>query len=172
MTTCAGIDVSLATSSICIVDQAGSLVREFKVVSDPEALAAALIGLGLVFGRVGLEAGPMSQWLHGGLAAAGLPVVLLETRQLRAATRTMPIKTDRTDARAIAQMVRTGIRGLLRGFGLKMGKVGERGFPVRVRELVGGQRSLAVVIEPLLQVRDVLLAEREGLHRLVPVQVC
>ena len=113
MTTCAGIDVSLATSSICIVDQAGSLVREFKVVSDPEALAAALIGLGLVFGRVGLEAGPMSQWLHGGLAAAGLPVVLLETRQLRAATRTMPIKTDRTDARAIAQMVRTGLRGLL-----------------------------------------------------------
>jgi transposase len=156
----------------------------------------------LVFGRVGLEAGPMSQWLHGGLAAAGLPVVLLETRQLRAATRTMPVKTDRTDARAIAQMVRTGwfrsvhvksplsqelralltarkllvtklrdidngIRGLLRGFGLKMGKVGERGFPARVRELVDGRRSLAVVIEPLLQVRDVLLAEREGLHRLV-----
>jgi len=91
MTYYAGIDVSLETSSICVVDQAGSLVREFKVVSDPEALAAALIGLGLVFGRVGLEAGPMSQWLHGGLAAAGLPVVLLETRQLRAATRTMPV---------------------------------------------------------------------------------
>ena len=70
------------------------------------------------------------------------------------------------------RVVGNGIRGLLRGFGLKMGKVGERGFPVRVRELVGGQRSLAVVIEPLLQVRDVLLAEREGLHRLVPVQVC
>jgi len=202
MTYYAGIDVSLETSSICVVDQAGSLVREFKVVSDPEALAAALIGLGLVFGRVGLEAGPMSQWLHGGLAAAGLPVVLLETRQLRAATRTMPIKTDRTDARAIAHMVRTGwfravhvksplsqelralltarkllvtklhdvdngIRGLLRGFGLKVGKVGERGFPARVRELVGGRRSLGVVIEPLLQVRDVLLAEREGLHRVV-----
>jgi transposase len=113
MTYYAGIDVSLETSSICIVDQAGSLVREFKVVSDPEALAAALIGLGLVFGRVGLEAGPMSQWLHGGLAAAGLPVVLLETWQLRAATRTMPIKTDRTDARAIAHMVRTALDGLL-----------------------------------------------------------
>jgi transposase len=202
MTYYAGIDVSLETSSICIVDQAGSIVREFKVVSDPHALAAALIGSGLVFGRVGLEAGPMSQWLHGGLVAAGLSVVLLETRQLRAATRTMPIKTDRADARAIAQMVRTGwfrpvhvksllsqelralltarkllvgklrdidngIRSLLRGFGLKMGKVGERGFPARVRELVGGRRSLAVVIEPLLQVRDVLLAEREGLHRLV-----
>jgi len=62
----------------------------------------------LVFTRVGLEAGLVSQWLHGGLVAAGLPVVLLETRQVRAATRTMPIKTDRTDAQAIAQMVRTG----------------------------------------------------------------
>lgn len=84
MTYYVGIDVALETSSICVVDQAGSLVREFKVVSDPEALAAALLGLGLVFGWVGLEAGSMSQWLHGGLAAAGLPVVLLETRQLRA----------------------------------------------------------------------------------------
>ncbi len=202
MTYYAGIDVSLETSSICVVDQAGSIVREFKVETEPEAVATALTGLNLAFTRVGLEAGPMSQWLHGGLVAAGLPVVLLETRQLRAATRTMPVKTDRTDARAIAQMVRTGwfrpvhvksllsqelrvlltarkllvtklrdidngIRGLLRGFGLKMGKVGERGFPARVRELVDGRRSLTMVIEPLLQVRGVLLAEREGLHRLV-----
>jgi transposase len=101
----AGIDVSLGTSSICIVDCSGALVRELKVQSEPEVLTAALTGPGLKFARVGLEAGPMSQRLHAGLKAGGLPVVLLETRQLRA---TAKAKTDRTDARAIAQMVRTG----------------------------------------------------------------
>ena len=202
MTYYVGIDVSLATSSICIVDGAGAVVRELKVASEPEALGAALNGVGLVFARVGLEAGPLSQWLHAGLKAAGLPVVLLETRQLRAATRAMPVKTDRTDARAIAQMVRTGwfravhvkselsqelralltarrllvgklrdldngVRGLLRGFGLKVGPIGERAFATRARELARDRRALAVVIEPLLQVREALLSQRDRLHRLV-----
>ena len=202
MTHYAGIDVSLETSSICIVDGSGAVLRELKAESEPEALAAALSGTGLAFARIGLEAGPMSQWLHAGLRAAGLPVVLLETRHLRAATRTMPVKTDRTDARAIAQMVRTGwfravhvkselsqelralltarkllvgklrdidngIRGLLRGFGLKVGTVGERAFSGRARELAADRASVAAAIEPLLQVREVLLSERERLHWLV-----
>jgi transposase len=84
------------------------VLRELKAESEPEALAAALTETGLEFARVGLEVRPMSQWLHAGLRAAGLPVVVLETRQLRAAAKAMPVKTDRTDARAIAQMVRTG----------------------------------------------------------------
>jgi transposase len=178
MTHYAGIDVSLETSSICIVDSSGAVLRELKAESEPEALAAALTGTGLEFARCGLEAGPMSQWLHAGLKAAGLPAVLLETRQLRAATRAMPVKTDRTDARAIAQMVRTagsggacevgalararalltarkllvgklrdidnGIRGLLRGFGLKVGPVGERAFPVAP----GSSRRTARALPP------------------------
>src|SRR3954467_6577562 len=97
MTHYVGIDVSLETSSICIVDGSGTVLRELKAANEPEALAAALTGVGLEFALVGLEAGPMSQWLHGGPRAAGLPVVLLETRQLWAATQTMPVKTDRTD---------------------------------------------------------------------------
>jgi transposase len=95
MTHDAGIDVSLETSSICIVDGSGVVLRELKAESESDGLAAALTGTGLEFTRVGLEAGPMSQWLHAGLKAAGLPVVLLETRQLRAATKAMPTKTDR-----------------------------------------------------------------------------
>ena len=108
MTYYAGIDVSLETSSICIVDAQGAIRREFKAESEPEATAAALVATGLAFSRIGLEAGPLSQWLHAGLAKAGLPVVLLETRQLRATTKSMPVKTDRNDARAMAQVVRTG----------------------------------------------------------------
>jgi hypothetical protein len=108
MTHYAGIDVSLETSSICIVDAQGAIQREFKVESEPEVMVAALVGSGFALSRIGLEAGPLSQWFHAGLAKAGLPVVLLETRQLRATTKAMPIKTDQSDARAMAQMVRTG----------------------------------------------------------------
>ncbi len=68
MTYYAGIDVSLETSSICIVDAQGAIRREFKAESEPEAMAAALLATGLAFSRLGLEAGPLSQWLHAGLA--------------------------------------------------------------------------------------------------------
>lgn len=108
MTHTAGIDVSLETSCVCMVDASGRVVREMTVESEPEALATALVGTGLTFARVGLEAGPLSQWRHAGLTRAGLPALLIETRRLRAATKTMPVKTDRNDARAIAQVVRTG----------------------------------------------------------------
>ncbi|RKK01229.1 IS110 family transposase, partial [Pseudoroseomonas wenyumeiae] len=197
MTHCAGIDISLETSSICIVDAEGAIQREFKVESEPEAMAAVLVGSGFAFSRIGLEAGRLSQWLHAGLAMAGLPVVLLETRQLRATTKVMPVKTDRNDARAMAQVVRTGwykavhvkselsqelgrklvvaklrdldngIRGLLRGFGLKVGQVSEAAFPTRVRELTDGHAGLEALIGPLLQARDAARTERERLHRLV-----
>jgi transposase len=58
----AGIDVSLEQSSVCVVDSAGKIVREAKAASEPEALAGYLGGLGFAFDRVGLEAGPLSQW--------------------------------------------------------------------------------------------------------------
>ena len=152
----AGIDVSLERSSVCVVDGTGRIVREAKVASEPEALVAFLAGLGVAVARVGLEAGPLSQWLHDGLAAAGQDVGLLETRHVKAALSAMTVKTDRKDARGIAQLLRMGwyrpvhrrsvpaqevrallvgrkllqgklldiegaIRGILRGFGLKVG---------------------------------------------------
>ena len=76
--------------------------------SEPEALATWLVGLGLELARIGLEAGPLSQWLYAGLRQAGLPVELLETRHVRDAFKAMPVKTDRKDARGIAQLLRLG----------------------------------------------------------------
>ena len=70
----AGIDVSLEESSVCVVDGEGRLVREVKVSSEPEALVAFLGNLGLVFERIGLEAGPLSQWLHAGLGEPACPL--------------------------------------------------------------------------------------------------
>jgi transposase len=104
----AGIDVSLEQSSVCVVDATGRIVREAKVASEPEALIAWFAAHGTPMARIGLEAGPLSQWLFGGMKAAGLAVELLETRHVRAAFKTMPVKTDRKDARGIAQLMRLG----------------------------------------------------------------
>ena len=68
----AGIDVSLEQSSVCVVDATGRIVREAKVASEPEALIRFFGQLGVVVTRIGLEAGPLSQWLHAGLTKAGL----------------------------------------------------------------------------------------------------
>ena len=97
----AGIDVSLESSTICVVDGAGKILRETKVASEPEALIGWLRSLGLALERIGLEAGPLSQWLFAALRGAGLAVELLETRHVRDAFKSMPVKSDRNDARGI-----------------------------------------------------------------------
>jgi transposase len=174
----AGIDVSLERSSVCVVDAMGRIVCEAKVASEPEALAGFFAGLGLAVTRIGLEAGPLSQWLHAGLSEAGFEAVLLETRHVKAALSAMIVKTDREDARGIAQLLRMGwyrpvhckspaaqevrallvgrkllqaklrdvelsIRGILRGFGLKVGEVSKGRFAARIKELVASPRRRA-----------------------------
>src|SRR5690242_19583265 len=104
----AGIDVSLERSGVCVVDATGRIIREAKVASEPEALVDFFRRLGLSLTRVGLEAGPLSQWLHAGLAEAGFETVLLETRHVKAALSAMTVKTDRKDARGLAQLLRMG----------------------------------------------------------------
>ena len=78
------------------------------MASEPEVLIAWFRGLGLAVARVGLEAGPLSQWLYVGIREAGLTVELFETRHVRDAFKAMPVKTDRKDARGIAQLMRLG----------------------------------------------------------------
>ena len=196
----AGIDVSLEQSSVCVVDSSGKIVRETKVASEPEALLQHFADLGLPVVRIGLEAGPLSQWLREGLVDAGLEVVLLETRHVKAALSAMPVKTDRKDARGIAQLLRMGwyrpvhaksadaqavrallvgrkllqaklldvelsIRGILRGYGLKVGEVSRGRFEARIRELIEGHDMLGTVIGAMLQARAVLWNEFTRLHR-------
>ena len=104
----AGIDVSLETSNICIVDDEGTVIRELKVETSPEALIDAFKQFGRPLKRVGLEAGPLSSWLYKGLRDAGFPAILVETRHMKSALSAMRQKTDRNDARGIAHMMRMG----------------------------------------------------------------
>ena len=196
----AGIDVSLESSAICVVDGAGKILREAKAASEPEALIAWFRGLGLTLERIGLEAGPLSQWLYAAMREAGLAVELLETRHVRDAFKAMPVKSDRNDARGIAQLMRLGwfrpvhcksieaqetravltarkllqsklrdiensLRGVLRGFGLKVGKTTERTYAERIRELVSGHSGLELVAQALLEAHAVLLREFNRLDK-------
>lgn len=200
----AGIDVSLEQSSVCLVDAGGKIVREAKVASEPDALIEWFAALGFLAARIGLEAGPLSQWLFAGIRKAGLAVELLETRHVRTAFKTMPVKTDRKDARGIAELMRLGwfrpvhcksmsaqetrallttrrlieaklrdvelsLRGILRGFGLKIGKTTATDFAGRVKQLVGGHPNLEVIAESLLAVREILRREFRGYEKRVRI---
>ena len=105
----AGLDVSVKETSVCIVDDTGKIVREVKVASEPDALLAVLKNPAYHFKRIGLEAGPLSQWLFSALAEAGFPVICVETRHMRAVLKAQINKTDRNDARGMAQMMRVGL---------------------------------------------------------------
>jgi transposase len=105
----AGLDVSVKETSICIVDDTGRIVREVKVASEPEALLQVLKNNAYQLKRIGLEAGPLSQWLYSAFAEANLPVICVETRHMRAVLKAQINKTDRNDARGIAQMMRAGL---------------------------------------------------------------
>ena len=101
--------MSVKETSVCVVDDAGKVILEQRVPTDPAAIIAILTSLGVTYGRIGIEAGPLSQWLVNALTLANLPVICVETRHMKALLTAQQIsKTDRSDARGIAQMMRVG----------------------------------------------------------------
>jgi transposase len=103
-----GLDVSLETVNVCIVNAAGDVVLEKKIAAEPASIEHLLRSFGQPFKRVGLEAGPTSSWLYSELRTAGYPAICLECRHVKAGLSAMRNKTDRNDARGIAQLVRLG----------------------------------------------------------------
>lgn len=103
-----GLDVSMERTAICVVDDKGEVQMQTEVVTDPDAIAAALKPFLPRLRRAGHEAGSLSPWLQPELVKRGLPAVCLETRHVRAAMSAQRNKTDATDALALAHIVRTG----------------------------------------------------------------
>ncbi|MYF29584.1 MAG: IS110 family transposase [Gammaproteobacteria bacterium] len=197
-----GLDVSLASTAICVLGEKGKIVTEAQVASAPESLVAFMRDLPHEIAVIGLEAGPLSHWLHKGLTDAGFEAVLMETRQVKSALKAMPIKTDRRDAEGIARLLQMGwfrpvhcktvssqemralltsrksvqnalinlelsLRGVLRNFGLKLGRVSKGRWEVRVRELIAGNAMLEAASEPILRARADLRRELMGLEKAV-----
>jgi transposase len=202
MTYSCGLDVSLNSTAICIVNQDGAIIREGEVPSEPAAIDQWLKKLGLPMERVGLEAGGLSSWLCQELLALEWPVICIETRHAKAAMKAQQVKTDRNDARGLAHIMRTGwyrevhiksrdsqelrmllhnrrflldkriatdneIRGSLRTFGLKLGKVTPATYDARIRELVGDNEKFRACIFPMLEVRRVLVEQCKKLEKLI-----
>ena len=103
-----GLDVSLASTAVCVLSEKGKVLREATVDSEPDALVLFLQDLPQAISCVGLEAGPLSQWLYKEMTDAGVPTVLMETRQVKGFLKTMPIKTDKRDALGIARLLQAG----------------------------------------------------------------
>ena len=130
-----GLDVSVKATAVCVVDEAGKVILEQKVPTEPADIIALLTSLGVNLGRIGIEAGPLSQWLVNALTAAELPVICVETRHMKALLTAQQIsKTDRNDARGIAQMMRVGLFK-----------------PVHVKTLVAQEQRMLLTSRKLLQ---------------------
>ena len=105
-----GLDVSQSRTSICIIDTQGKVVFEGSSLSNPQEIFKWIANRAKTseVEKVGLEAGSLSSWLHTGLSGLGLPAVCLETFQAHQFLKTQRNKTDKNDARGLAQLVRMG----------------------------------------------------------------
>lgn len=197
-----GLDVSLDSIAVCVLSSHGKVIKETTPSCEPEDLIECLRALQGSVTCVGLEAGPLSQWLYRHLTEAQFETVLMETRQVKGALKAMPIKTDRRDAEGIARLLHMGwfrpvhckstsaqemrallsarksivqvitnlelsIRGVLRNFGLKLGRVSKGGFEERVYELAAGNLTLQTAAKSILDARSALRDELASLDKLL-----
>lgn len=186
-----GLDVSLKTTNICVLDEKGAVLKEGKTQTEPTDIAGFLRGDRRRYGRVIVEAGGLSRWLYDGLTRLGFPVIVVETRHAHGVLKASRNKTDRNDARGLAEMARMNvyrpvlvktaetqqrqalmtaravlvskavdlegaIRGILRGFGVKLGVASRRSFEEGVTAKIGDQAWLTKVVRPLLRARNLL----------------
>ena len=99
MTYFVGLDVSVEETAVCVVDELGKVISERKVQTEPDDIAALLTTIGGDYAKVGIEAGPLSQWLVNGLCETDLPVICVETRHMKALLKAQQInKSDRNES--------------------------------------------------------------------------
>ena len=194
------LDVSLKEISVCVIDGTGAVTFEGKVAAEPAALTKLIRSKAPQAARVGLETGATSPWLYRVLEQADLPVVLMDARHANAALSTRPTKSDRSDARGLAEMLRMGwyravtaksfasherlallgarrrlvtirtdldgqIRGLLKTFGLILGKGNTDALIRRAEALAEGQPVVSSLVAKLAEVRRQVVVQIAALDR-------
>jgi transposase len=194
-----GLDISLHSTSVCIVDEKGTVLREAQVDTDPKTIVKYLKAQSMRYHRIGLESMALAAWVCAGLARAGLPVICIEARHASKVLKANLNKTDRNDARGIADLMRvsiyrvvhiktpeaqhgralltarkllliklvdleSGISGILRAFGIKVGRAGKGKYETNIRSLAAKEKGLRALLDPLLRARAALRQEFERLE--------
>lgn len=105
-----GLDASKRLTKICVLSDAGEVLKEGSVDSDPKTITAFLRGQRRRYARVGMESWSLAPWLYVGLARAGLPIICIDAQHAHGILKAMRSnKTDKNDARGIAEMMRAGV---------------------------------------------------------------
>lgn len=156
----AALDVSQDQTAICVVDQDGAMIAEAKVVTCPDVIAEWLERWSGDLERVGMETGPLAVWLWNALLARHVPIICLDARHANGVLRMMPNKTDRHDARGLAQIVRSG---WYKAVQMKShGAYVTRAMLTARDALVGMRVRLENEIRKLLKTFDVMFGKRVG----------
>src|SRR6516162_3550637 len=150
-----GLDVSVKETSVCVVDDAGKVILEQKVPTEPDTIIALLTSLGATYGRIGI-----AQMMRVGLFK---PV---HVKTLVAQEQRMLLTSRKLLQRKLLD-VESDLRGTLRNFGLKVGVVSGGRYEARVRELVAGFPRLTAIAEPLLIVRRIMRQQLAVLHKML-----
>src|SRR5258708_6787700 len=162
-----GLDVSLETTSICVIDNSGAVVWRGKCATEPDAICQIVRAQASALVRVGLETGQLSNWLTLGLRRRGLPVVCLDARHAKAALSLQVNKTDANDALGLAQIVRTG---WYREVAVKsMDAYTLRMLLVARAQLVSQRQTIANTIRGLLKTFGLVIPR--GAKGLLPIRV-
>jgi len=104
----AGLDVGNKKTAVCVVDDSGTIVWRGMLDTHPELIAASLSRFAGVLDKVGLESGSLSPWLYRSLRGLGFSMVCMDARACANAVKDRLVKSDRADAFALAEMLRTG----------------------------------------------------------------
>ena len=104
-----GLDLSLDSTHICVLDEGGAVVNRAITPTDPASIADHLMGLGRRVSRVGFEMTATAAWIYEGLSQRGLPAICIEARHAHGILKNNINKTDRNDARGIAELMRIGV---------------------------------------------------------------
>ena len=161
----AGLDVSLKSTVICVTESKGRIAWRGSVASEPGAIAAALARWRGQLALVGLETGSLSPYLCRGLAALGLPVVCMDARRVADALKARRVKSDQADARALAEMLRSGWFSAVH---VKSAESHRLKALLGARDqLVRAKRSLGNQVRGLLRPFGIRVAARQGTKRFV-----
>ena len=196
-----GLDVSMKRTFICVMNEQGKVVREGLENTDPHLIADYLSKLDLREMTVGFESGSLTPYLLAGFKERAVEAICMDARKLGPILALKVNKTDKNDARGIAEALRTGmytqvhskpeesinrailltsrralveqqthlkntVRGLLKGYGIRLGSISAKKFSAAVMKRIESYHEIVILsIQCLLESFDKIVEETEKIDK-------